>query len=127
MKTIVENLTSAIAHVEAFPEDRLDLSNWSQEAECGTLFCGAGLLATKPEFIEQLHVDWDSAPVDVVASILSDQGQMFGDDPYGRLFASCGSGTWDDELQPFHSDKELLLKRLAKQLTIYEKEANDHR
>ncbi len=151
---IINNLKRAIEIFEAFPAERLNLLKWASQPDelkdrlavpntddhtCETLFCGAGWLATQPEFLDQLRISFGDGifagwGFKGLANALSDSEEIFGFDPFDRLFSTAGNGDWDDDLmermatdddsqavynKPM-SDKDLLIARFRRQLAIYE-------
>lgn len=135
--TIRDNLIEAIKEVTLFPEEQLDLKMYVVESECGTLYCAAGLLATKPFFQEQGLVLETSQftlygkPHQYVTHATMSEGMydrtwatmLFGVDGFLHIFAPRARGTWDDiffdDTGDQLTDKELVLLRLQKQLTLY--------
>lgn len=129
--TIRDNLIEAIKEVTAH-RDKMDLGAWAIEEECGTIYCAAGLLATKSFFIKQgLHLVSDEdargmwnlwygdCPFAHLPRRVLDR--LFGTDAFDKLFVRRGNGYWDDELLKDNelTDKELVLARLNKQLEMY--------
>lgn len=143
--TIRENLIEAIREVTAFPEERLSLEKYVTPAknECGTLYCAAGLLATKPFFnaqgmvLKMAHSECGSAMYQYVTHESACCGNhdrywatmLFGESGFSNVFATFGAGTWDHFLIRLTnrrlSDKELVLLRLQEQLKFYPESSPD--
>lgn len=137
---ILSNLDAAVAAVEAFPAERIDLGNYTSAAnldnvsDCGTLFCVAGILAVTPHFTQQ---GWDFEEIgpgrepgtmSMVVTIDGDQFDSrvawgsdvelcdlaFGPDSWCQVFNVAGGSVYDDELPGNPTDKEYALHRLRR-------------
>jgi hypothetical protein len=128
MIDIKHNLELAIDYMEQQNATKFNLTQYVRVTDCGTLYCTAGLLATKPEFIQQGFCSDKSGEVEFDGNMLGigpGADALFGESSFDRLFDTYRSGVWDDELignQQNISDKELALMRLRKQLELYGEE-----
>lgn len=146
---IVMNLESLLEAVKEQPEELFNLNSYKREAECGTLFCTAGLAATMPEFQEQGYdfcVKYDSVflvtvnGAEVTSSTVVDPA--FGEQAFDQVFSMRGGSSFDekymdsvyDDLYEEHrlkmkprdevSDKVVAINRLEQQLAIYKEKRN---
>lgn len=138
---VVTNLETLLAAVEAQPDEQFNLSDYSNETECGTMYCTAGLAATLPHFNAQ-GMYWGlgmygGPEVKVGNGTVNDDDetdQRFGLDAWYILFASYGFGKLDKELGAYApedayqrtrllKDKELAIARLKAQIKFIKGEA----
>ena len=134
---VIENLEALLTAVEAHPESLFDLGTWKREADCGTLFCVAGLACTLPKF-QELGLVWNKYDVPTFngSSMWDDGGdELFGPNSMNELFHASGSGTLDTKLGLDYeedetygditmdcTDKELAIARLKHRIAIYKGE-----
>lgn len=141
---IINNLQTLLEAVKAQPETLFDLSMYTQKQECGTLYCTAGLAATMPYFQAQgMEIKGNGHGgifVYIGGGFITETertAEMFGADPWDRLFATYGHGDFDSYFDPEYtdyledddaydapekamSDKTLAIARLERQLAIYQ-------
>ncbi len=136
---IINNLKRAIKIFESLPDAKINLSWWAHNRDesgtppaekhtCDTLFCGAGYLATQPEFLDQLRAVYGDSIFNGwtfggLSNALAKCEEMFGESSFPRLFAHFWEGADDPEILDdgaYHTHRDLLIARLRRQLALYE-------
>ena len=124
--SIRKNLLTAIELVESEPEHLINLAHYKQLKGGATLHCTLGVLCASGKWPEMKFRPQPGGGYQVVFGIdgceiihqrNEELASLFGENAYIYLFAA----RWDDELSSL-SDKELALKRLRDQLTLYPEE-----
>jgi hypothetical protein len=141
--SIIENLETLRSAVAVQPEKKFSLSSYKRYAECGTLFCTAGLAATMPYFQElglsfrgfgsgsDENKTWIVQVKDQDIDWSDETDQIFGYRAFNELFSVAGFGGCDHKVgyrfikangeetddsyagKPNMTDKELALARLG--------------
>jgi hypothetical protein len=136
--TVIHNLEVAISIIEEAPADKFDLTHFAEHTDCGTIACSLGTLAMQPYFQAQglalceggtMYSNRLGCRLNGRNVLYSEElNDMFGEDAFKRLFHARYSGICDmdilksctgDDADDKISDKQLALKRLTRQLAIY--------
>lgn len=124
---ILQNLTRALAVVEAAPEELFNLNIFATPTKCGTLACSAGWLAVDPFFSKLREVDFKGSEDEVdkqylTAQLLAESEDLFGPKCFANLFAQSGWGSKDRQIfaaykgEGYIPDKYLAIERFKRRI-----------
>lgn len=138
IKQILTNLKEGRKEIEAHTTTHFHLDMIARDTNCGTIYCSAGVLGTKPYF-QKLGLVFNPRSRDIETNSLQGFDELFGIDAWSILFSTYTSSAYDavllrerklplDHKQSTNEHHKILaLARFDKQISIYEGKLNESR